>query len=186
MNITVYCGANLGNSPIYQQAAIRLADWIAQNGYSLVYGGSKVGLMGLIADRVLAQQGKVIGVIPEFLQQREIAHQGLSELIVVNNMAERKAKMLELGDACIALPGGAGTLEEISEVYSWARIGKNPNPCILFNEKGFYDPLKTLFENMVNAGFLSQSDFSKLLFSADLTEISEFIAHYQPPVLRTY
>ena len=106
--------------------------------------------------------------------------------MVVDSMAERKANMLKLADACIALPGGAGTLEEIAEVYSWARIGKNPHPCILFNKNGFYDPLKALYQRMVKTGFLSEDAFKKLLFSENFAEIERFIADYQPPEFRHY
>lgn len=186
MNITVYCGANLGINPAIQQATVRLGCWIAENQYKLVYGGSNVGLMGLIADTVLENNGKVIGVMPEFLRQREIAHTSLTELISVETMVERKQKMFELGNVYIALPGGPGTLEEIIEVLSWARIGKNPHPCIFFNADGYYDKLKSFFAHMVSSGFLSQSDFDHFLFSDDLTEIEQFIENYQPPSIRTY
>lgn len=186
MNITVYCGANLGSSPIHQQATVALGEWIARNQHSLVYGGGKAGLMGLLADTVIKNGGKVIGIMPTFLQQRELAHSQLSELILVESMAERKDKMLALGDVCIALPGGAGTLEEISEVYSWARIGKNHRPCILFNQNDFYAPLKAMYQTMVDNGFLSEADFNKLLFSSDFAEIEQFIATYQPPAVRQY
>ncbi|MDO4627414.1 MAG: TIGR00730 family Rossman fold protein [Pasteurellaceae bacterium] len=185
MNITVYCGANLGNQQVYQQATVDLAKWIAKCG-TLVYGGGNAGLMGLLADTVLAEGGKVIGVMPTFLQQRELAHQGLTELILVESMAERKAKMLALANVCIALPGGPGTLEEITEVYSWARIGKNTAPCICFNANGFYDPLQTLYRQMCESGFLTQADFDKLLFSQDFTEIEHFIQDYEPPMVRKY
>lgn len=140
----------------------------------------------MVADTVLSNGGTVIGVIPEFLQARELTHQGCTEIIIVNSMSERKTKMLALADACIALPGGPGTLEEISEVYSWARIGKNPHPCILFNQNGFYEPLRSQYQSMVTAGFLTQSHFAKLLFSVDLIEIERFILDYQVPEIRTY
>ena len=186
MHITVYCGASLGNQPEYQQATIAMGQWIAQKQHTLVYGGGKIGLMGLLADTVLSHGGKVIGIMPAFLQAREPIHTGCTELMVVDSMAERKANMLKLADACIALPGGAGTLEEIAEVYSWARIGKIPHPCILFNKNGFYDPLKALYQRMVETGFLSEDAFQKLLFSEDFAEIEQFIANYQPPEFRHY
>lgn len=186
MNITVYCGAALGNVPAYQRATVSLGNWLAQQGHTLVYGGGSAGLMGRLADTVLAHGGKVIGVIPEFLRERELAHSGCTEMLVVNSMAERKAKMLDLADACIALPGGPGTLEEICEVYSWARIGQNPHPCILFNQNGFYEPLRMMYQSMVTAGFLTQAHFDKLLFSDDLVEIEHFINTYQVPEIRTY
>ncbi|QIW16610.1 Rossman fold protein, TIGR00730 family [Pasteurellaceae bacterium RH1A] len=186
MKITVYCGASLGNHPAHQEATKDLANWIVSNQHTLVYGGSRAGLMGLIADSVLAQGGKAIGIMPKFLQERELAHPALTEFVLVDTMAQRKAKMLELADACIALPGGPGTLEEITEVYSWARIGQNSSPCIFFNKQGFYNPVRQMYASMMEAGFLTQTDFDKLLFSEDLAEIEAFIASYQAPLVRTY
>lgn len=186
MNITVYCGASLGNNPIYQQTTERLGKWIAEKGHQLVYGGGAAGLMGAIANSVLEHGGKAIGIIPKFLKERELAHSGLTELFVVETMVERKRKMFDLADAFIALPGGPGTLEEITEVISWARIGQNPNPCILFNENGYFDSLRDFYRNMVKEGFLTQADFEKILFSNDLAEIESFIQNYQPPKVRTY
>lgn len=153
MNISVYCGASLGNKDLYEEAARTLGKWIAENGHTLVYGGGKAGLMGLIADEVLLHNGKVIGIIPTFLMDRELSHPNLTRLEVVHSMSERKNKMIELGNCYIALPGGPGTLEEISEVISWARIGQHHNPCILFNVGGYYDKLKDFYNDMVTNGF---------------------------------
>lgn len=186
MNITVYCGASLGNNEVYQQASQKLSKWIAEKQHQLVYGGGAAGLMGLVADSVLAQGGKVIGIIPEFLKERELAHPNLTELVVVQSMTERKKRMFDLANAFIALPGGPGTLEEISEVISWARIGQNPNPCILFNENGYFDNLRDFYDRMVQDGFLTQPDRDKILFSNDLAEIETFIESYEPPSVRTY
>lgn len=186
MNITIYCGANLGTNPIHQADTIAVGKWIAENEHTLVYGGGATGLMGLVADTVLAHGGKAIGVMPTFLLDREPKHPKLTEFVEVETMAQRKQQLLDLGDACIALAGGAGTLEEISEVISWARIGKNPNPCILFNSDGFYEPLRQCFDMMVSSGFLSAEDRSKTLFSHDLVEIEQFIRDYTPPRIRTY
>ena len=186
MNIVVYCGASEGNSPIFKAAAVNLGEWIAQNGYTLVYGGGKVGLMGLIADTVLANGGEVIGVIPSFLVDRELAHPNLTTLEIVDTMSTRKAKMLKLGDACIALPGGPGTLEEITEVVSWARVGQNDNPCIFLDVNGFYQPVKAMYDSMVDNGFLTQADRDKTLFSDSLSEIDGFIGSYEAPGVRQY
>ena len=186
MNITVYCGASLGNQPEYQQAAVALGRWIVQKQHTLIYGGGRAGLMGLLADTVLANGGKVIGIIPAFLQARELTHSDCTELIVVDSMAERKGCMLKLTDVCIALPGGPGTLEEITEVYSWTRLGKNPHPCILFNTNGLYEPLRAMYQRMVETDFLTETYFKKLLFSDNFTEIERFIAEYHPPEIRTY
>ncbi|MGY4674403.1 LOG family protein [Ursidibacter arcticus] len=186
MNITVYCGASLGNNPKHQQATVQLGQWIAQQGHTLIYGGGNAGLMGLIANTVLENGGKVIGIMPTFLQERELAHTGLTEMISVDSMSVRKQKMIELGDVYIALAGGPGTLEEISEVISWARIGQNNNPCILFNSDNYYQPLQQFFDKMVEQGFLTTTDRQKTLFSDDLNEIIHFIAHYTPPEVRRY
>ncbi|BFU59280.1 MULTISPECIES: TIGR00730 family Rossman fold protein [Rodentibacter] len=186
MNVTVYCGANLGNDPIYQAAAVKIGKWIAGNHHKLIYGGGGAGLMGVVADTVLSQGGDVIGIIPTFLAERELAHQGLTQLITVDSMSERKKMMIELGQVYIALAGGPGTLEEISEVISWARIGQNSNPCILFNQNDYYEPLKIMFDQMVKSGFLTLADRQKILFSDNLSEIEQFIVNYQPPQVRRY
>lgn len=186
MKITVYCGANYGNDEYYRAGAIAVGKWIAKNGHTLVYGGSQVGLMQIVANTVLENGGKVIGIMPKFLTEREPAHPGLTELIYVEDMSDRKRKMAELGNAFIALPGGPGTLEEITEVISWARIGKNDGPCILYNEKHYYDALQEMYRTMVREGFFTQEDMDKILFSADLEEIEQFILNYQPPHVRGY
>lgn len=186
MNITVYCGASLGNNPQHQLATEQLGKWIVERGHTLIYGGGRAGLMGLLADTVLAHGGKVIGIMPTFLQDRELAHTGLTEMITVESMSERKAQLVERGEVYIALAGGPGTLEEIVEVISWARIGKNNHPCILFNQDNYYQPLKAMFSQMVEQGFLTQADFDKTLFSDDLAEIERFIANYTPPEIRRY
>jgi uncharacterized protein (TIGR00730 family) len=184
--IAVYCGASKGNNPVYEQAAIDLGDWIIKHNYELIYGGGKAGLMGLIADTVLKQNGVVTGVIPTFLKDRELAHNGLKELIVVSNMHERKAKMIELAHCYIALPGGPGTLEEITEVISWGRIGQHKNPCIFYNVNGYYDLLEQFYDKMVAEDFLTQTDREKILISSDLRQIDAFIKSYTPPNIRKY
>lgn len=186
MNITVYCGANMGGNPVHKQAVQDVADWIVRKGHTLVYGGSHVGLMGKLADAVLAQGGQVLGVMPRFLSEREAPHHGLTQLFEVETMSERKLKMFELGEAFIALPGGLGTLEEISELISWARIGQNPHPCVFFDADGFYQPLKKFLQHMSDEGFVSQTDLNKILFSNNLAKIETFIQDYTPPNVRTY
>ncbi|UBH22667.1 TIGR00730 family Rossman fold protein [Macrococcus armenti] len=186
MRIIVYCGASEGNQPIYLDNAKQLGEWIANNGHSLVYGGGNVGLMGEVANTVLANDGRVVGVIPKFLADREIAHEGLTDLIVVDNMSERKNKILEVGDVCIALPGGPGTLEEISEVISWARIGQNDRPCIVYNESGYYDLLEAFFDNMVAQGFLSQDDRDNVYFVKNVDALDEVIKNHKKPEIRVY
>ncbi|MEQ9763153.1 TIGR00730 family Rossman fold protein [Streptococcus sp. ZJ151] len=186
MNITIFCGANSGKNPIYAQKTKALATWMVDNKHSLVFGGGKVGLMGILADSLIAAGCETIGVMPTFLKEREIAHTGLSQLIVVEDMSSRKAKMMSLGQVFIALPGGPGTLEEISEVISWSRIGQNDKPCLLFNVNGYFEPLKKQFDHMVEEGFLSQEDRDKVLFTDDINEMEAFIQNYQAPQVRKY
>lgn len=186
MKITVYCGASEGKQPVYREKTIELAKWMISKQYSLVYGGGKVGLMGILADTILAKGGQVIGIMPTFLKEREIAHPNLTELIVVPDMPTRKSQMIALGDAFIALPGGPGTLEEITEVISWSRIGRNDGPCILYNVNGYFDHLKDQYDRMVAEGFLNQADRDKILFSDDLDDIEDFIQTYQAPEIRQY
>ncbi|MCF1685609.1 TIGR00730 family Rossman fold protein [Tetragenococcus halophilus] len=186
MNITVYCGANSGNQAIFEQSAIAFGKWIAKNNNTLVYGGGKAGLMGSLADTVLHSGGEVIGVIPTFLKNRELAHPDLTNLYIVESMSERKNKMAELAEVFIALPGGPGTLEEITEMVSWARIGQNPNPCIFYNVNNYYDAIENFYDNMVINGFLTKEDRSKILFTPSFDEISSFIENYEPPLARQY
>jgi conserved hypothetical protein, DprA/Smf-related, family 2 len=181
LNITVFCGSSLGNRELYGEAAKAVGRWIADHGYTLVYGGRKSGLMGVLADEVLLHRGKVIGVIPSFLMEGDWGHPKLTRLEVVSTMSERKNRMFELGNCYIALPGGPGTLEEISDVISWARIGRHQNPCILFNAGGYYDKLKEFYDQMVSQGFLTQADRDRILFSDSFPEIEEFIRTYSPP-----
>ncbi len=175
MNVTVYCGASIGEKREYLEASIELGSWIANNGHKLVYGAGSYGLMGAIANSVLEKGGAVIGVIPKFLKEIESAHEGLSEIIIVDTMTERKLKMFELGDLFIALPGGIGTLEEIAEVTSWAKIGKNNRPCIYLNICGYYNNLKKFYDDMVSNGFLSQLDREKIIFVDTIDEIKGII-----------
>lgn len=175
MNIAIFCGANLGVDALYKEKSIELVDWVASQEHDLVFGGGKVGLMGVVADCMIAQGRKTIGVIPSFLKEREIAHEGLNQLIVVEDMHQRKAKMMDLSQVFIALPGGPGTLEEIAEVISWVRVGQCQGPCILYNINGYWDCLKMMFDQMVDQGFLTKQDREKILFSGDMDEISRFI-----------
>ncbi|MBO1305861.1 TIGR00730 family Rossman fold protein [Enterococcus sp. 669A] len=186
MNIAVYCGASVGNEPVYSENAQTLGTWIAENSHHLIYGGGKAGLMGVIADTVLAKGGSATGIIPTFLQKRELAHPNLEELIVVKTMSERKNKMIAAADVCIALPGGPGTLEEISEAISWARVGQNDSPCIFYDTNDYYRPLQDFFDKMVETDFLSASDRKKMCFAHTIQEIEDFIATYEPPQAKKY
>lgn len=171
MNITVYCGSRFGEKSVFKDKAIELGNWIVEGGHSLVYGGGNVGLMGTVANTVLEGGAKVYGIIPEFLLDQEKGHAGLYTLEIVKSMPERKTRMINLGDAFIALPGGPGTLEEISEIISLRRLNRTEKPCILYNIEGFYEPLRKLLEEMVAADFLPAEDLSKVVFASDIDEI---------------
>lgn len=186
MNVAVYCGASVGNSDEYALITKALGNWIGENRHNLIYGGGNAGLMGIIADTVIDAKGEVTGVMPGFLVERELAKDNLTSLIIVANMHERKKKMIEVADVYIALPGGPGTIEEITEVISWGRIGQHSNPCVLINHNGFFDPLKLQYQRMVEEGFLTQDDFDKILFADSLAEIEPFIHHFVPPAIRVY
>jgi uncharacterized protein (TIGR00730 family) len=152
--ICVFCGSAPGRAPAYVQAARTVGELLARRGIGLVYGGGNVGLMGALADAVLDAGGQAIGVIPQQLVDREIAHAGLTELHVVDNLHQRKALMAELADAFLTLPGGIGTMEELFEVWSWGRLGLHGKPCGLLNVDDYFDSLRTLADQMVAEGFL--------------------------------
>lgn len=175
MNITVYCGSRMGNDPAFAEAAEALGRWICSNGHSMVYGGGNIGLMGLIADTVLAGGGAVTGVIPEFLIEAEKGHEGLHTLEVVQTMSQRKNRMLELGDAFLAMPGGTGTLEEIAEVISLLKLGLHSKPCIFYNINGFYEPLRKLFHDMETAGFITPADLERIRFITQPEELTQVL-----------
>ena len=175
MNITVYLGANEGSDPALKQAVQALGRWIGESGNALVYGGSRSGLMGQLADSVLAAGGKVTGVEPQFFLDAELQHDSLTELIVTKDMAERKAKMIALGDAFIAFPGGTGTLEEIAEVMSMVSLGHLDAPCILYNLGGYYDSLNALLEEMIRKGLSTPERQKGIFFATDLEEIKALL-----------
>ena len=158
MNVCVFCGSGTGANPIYAEAARELGLLLSKRKCSLVYGGGNIGLMGIIADEMLRNSAKVIGVIPDFLVQREVAHQGLSELIVVNTMHERKKRMADLTDLFIVLPGGIGTLDEMAEILTWKQLGLIDKPVGLLNVNGYFDPLIQQLEKMVKEGFLNRNN----------------------------
>ena len=162
-NICVFCGASSGNNPAYVEAAKALGQAMTERELGLVYGAGNVGLMGELADAVLAEGGRVVGVIPHKLVDRELAHQELAKLHVVSHMHERKAKMHELSDAYIALPGGIGTMEEFFEAVTWRQLGYHDKPIALFNVGGFYKEIEGFFETMQRDGFL-HSDHRDLFF----------------------
>lgn len=175
MNIAVYCGSNFGTNPHFEAAAKVLGKWIGESGHSLVYGGSKVGLMGTVADAVLAHGGKVYGVMPHFLSINERVHDGITSLEMVETMSERKNRMMALADAYVALPGGPGTLEEISEVISLARVKQHNKPCVLYNIDGFYDLLEQFYKQMEDNSFLRAEDFELVCFAKSFDELKQHV-----------
>lgn len=179
--ITVFCGSSCGNDPAYMRDAFEIGRHIANEGIGLVYGGAKVGLMGAVADGALSVGGYVIGILPEFLKDKEIAHDGLSKLIHVESMHERKLRMHELCDGVIALPGGFGTLEEYFEILTWGQLGLHRKPVGLLNTNGFYDGLLTLADTMVSSGLLKQANRDMMLCDSSIPSLLESMCHYQPP-----
>lgn len=175
MNITVYLGANEGNDPSLKEAVRELGKWIGESGNALVYGGSKTGLMGEIAKSVLNAGGKVTGVEPQFFIDEGFQYDGLTDLIVTKDMAERKTKMIELGDAFIAFPGGTGTLEEIAEVMSQVSLKQLEAPCILYNLNGYYNSLKDLLAHMIRKGLSTEDRQRGIYFADNLSQIKEII-----------
>ncbi|MES2560090.1 MAG: TIGR00730 family Rossman fold protein [Bacteroidota bacterium] len=165
--ILVYCGSAKGNDPVYQTSTVKLARLLVEHNLGLVYGGGNVGLMGILADEVLRLGGEVIGVIPLRLMEKEVGHQNLTEMFIVDDMHQRKAKMFELSDACIALPGGIGTMEELFEAFTWSQLGFHEKPCGVLNINGYYDALHQLMQNMVHSGFLKQQHQDQLIFDTD-------------------
>ena len=176
MNITVYLGASQGNDPALGRAVEELGRWIGESGHRLIYGGSKSGLMGVLADCVLNAGGEVIGVEPEFFMEQAVQHTGLTRLIVTKDMSERKAKMIELGQAFVAFPGGTGTLEEISEIMSKVSLGQLDAPCILYNLDGYYDSLRALLDHMIEKGLSTRERQAGIRFARDLKEIQEILS----------
>jgi len=181
MKIAVFCGSSTGNNPDFVQATKVLGHYFGEQGIDLVYGGGKVGLMGTIADAVLESGGKVFGVIPKYLEEKEIAHTGLTELTIVTNMHERKAKMAEMADAFVALPGGAGTLEEIFEAWTWAQLGHHAKPCAFYNTNGFYNQLIDMIGTMTDSGFLKPHYANMLIQTNTPESLLTAINCYQAP-----
>ncbi|MCU0418271.1 MAG: TIGR00730 family Rossman fold protein [Cyclobacteriaceae bacterium] len=166
MRICVFCGSALGREAVYAAAAAELGRLMAEQKIALVYGGGNIGLMGTVADSVLAYGGQAIGVIPHFLAAREVAHQHLTELIMTDSMHERKRRMADLADAFIAMPGGWGTLEELAEILTWKQLGLIDAPVGVLNTQGFFDPLLAQMRHMVGSGFLADANLHGLAVEA--------------------
>lgn len=179
--VCVFCGSSSGEGIAYEEGARRLGQTLAGSGITLVYGGASVGLMGALADAALEAGGQVIGVIPKALQEREISHGNLTDLRVVGSMHERKALMATLSDGFIAMPGGAGTLEEFFEVWTWAQLGEHGKPCGLLNVEGYYDPMLAFLDHMVVQGFLSEKHRAMVLVESVPEPLLESFSNYRPP-----
>ena len=180
-SVCVFCGSNAGNDPRFAAAARDFGALLATEGIALVYGGGSVGLMGVVADAVLANGGKAIGVIPRALWDREVGHRNLTELHIVETMHERKAMMASLADAFVALPGGLGTLEEIFEVWTWAQLGIHAKPVGFLDAEGFYGPLLEFLDRAVDAGFVRAQHRAVAIVDADPAALLRRLAGYEPP-----
>jgi uncharacterized protein (TIGR00730 family) len=180
-SVCVFCGSNAGNDPRFASAAREFGELLAKEGIALVYGGGHVGLMGIIADAVLANGGKAIGVIPRALWDREVGHRGLTELHIVETMHERKAMMASLADAFVALPGGLGTLEEIFEVWTWAQLGIHAKPLGFLDVAGFYGPLMGFLDRNVEAGFIRARHRATAIVDSDPVALLRRLADCDPP-----
>ncbi|MNI31946.1 LOG family protein YvdD [compost metagenome] len=184
--IAVFCGSSNGASDVYKEGAKILGKELVKREIALVYGGASVGIMGAVADSVLEEGGQVIGVLPSFLENREIAHKHLSELIIVDSMHERKTKMADLADGFIAMPGGPGTLEEFFEIFTWAQLGLHHKPCGLLNINHYYDPLISLFDHMLKEQFLNEKYRPMALVDTDARGLLDQFNTYEPPTVKTY
>ncbi|KFF07929.1 LOG family protein [Chryseobacterium luteum] len=182
-SITVFCGSSFGTDDIFKEQAFLLGQTLAKQDIQLIYGGADVGLMGAVADGTLSEGGKATGVLPHFLQSKEIAHKNLTELILVETMHERKTKMNDLCDGVIVLPGGYGTLEEFFEMITWAQLGLHKKPIGILNIDGFYDDLIKLVQTMVDKGFLKQVNRDMLLINNSIDELLEKMRNYEAPTI---
>ncbi|MEO6065422.1 MAG: TIGR00730 family Rossman fold protein [Lysobacterales bacterium] len=179
-SICVYCGSNAGARPAYARSAAALGERLAQENIALVYGGGNVGLMGILADAALAAGGEVIGVIPQQLVEWEVAHRGLTRLEIVANMHERKARMFDLADAFVALPGGYGTLDEMFEMLTWRQLGLGDKPCAFLDVEAFFEPLIAQLDRMVEERFLHPEQRRDLWHGDDLDSLMAWLRAYQP------
>ena len=172
-NILIYCGSSAGYNEIYKNTATQVGKILANQGLSLIYGGGSVGLMGTVADAILANGGEAIGVIPSFMEPWEVQHKGLTECIVTDSMHTRKQLMAEKSDAVIALPGGWGTLDELFEILTWRQLGLHKMPIGILNINGFYDHLLVMLEKMVSEGFVKEANLKMLIVDDDIESLLE-------------
>lgn len=185
-SICIFCGSSTGNKPVYTEAAVETGRRLAEEGIRLVYGGGGIGLMGQVADAALAAGGEVVGVIPHGLNDKERAHEGLTELHVVDSMHQRKAMMAELADAFIALPGGMGTLEEFAEIFTWAQLGIHQKPCGLLDVDGYFGPLIAYFDHAVAEGFLWEEHRRIVLVGDSADDLLGQFRAYEPPEVKRW
>ena len=183
-SIAVFCASRPGNDDIYRKTTERVGALLAQNNYRIIYGGGRVGLMGALADAALAEGGEVIGVIPHFLDKKEVAHKGLSELIMVESMHERKMKMSLLSEAVLTLPGGFGTLEELTEMLTWSQLALHQKPIGILNVNGYYDFMENLFDSMLEKGFLTPEVRQIAIFDQKADHLLEKMEAFKPSHLK--
>ncbi len=179
--IAVFCGSSKGFNPVYAKHARELGIYLAQKNIGMIYGGGKIGLMGILADTILKHQGKVIGVIPSLLRHEEVAHTEITQMIVTKKMSKRKVKISKLADGYIALPGGFGTLDEIFEALTLGQLGIEAKPVGLLNTNGYFNPILDQLELMVKEGFLKESNRNMLLVSDSVTDLLEKMQNYKAP-----
>ena len=180
-NVAVYCGSSPGRNGIYRDEAARLGRLMAEKGIRIIFGGGQVGLMGALADAALGAGGKVVGIIPRFLHVKEVAHHGLSELITVESMHERKALIHDMSEAFVALPGGFGTLDELFEMLTWGQLGIHRKAVGILNIHGFFDPVIAAMDRMVQEGFLKRENREVVLTEACPAELLTRLSGYVPP-----
>lgn len=185
-SLSVFCGSNYGSKPVFGDTAYQIGATLANQNIQVVYGGAKIGIMGKVAEGALDNGGQVIGVIPEFLQTKEVAHDGLTHLYIVQTMHERKTKMYELSDGIIALPGGFGTMEEFFEILTWAQLGLHSNPMGLLNIDGFYDPLIAQFDVMVENQILKPINREMVLIDDRIDGLLEQMKNYKAPSVKKW
>ncbi len=184
--ICIFCGSNNGANPIFLETAEMVGKFLADEKIGLVYGGGRVGLMGKLADTVLENGGQVIGVIPQSLADKEVAHQDLTELHIVNSMHERKALMAEFADGFIALPGGFGTFEELCEIITWAQLGIHSKPCALLNVDGFFDNLVAMFDLATSEQFVRAEHRQIVLIESEIEKLYKLMQNYRPPFIEKW
>ncbi len=185
-SLCIFCGSNSGSNPIYKKAAVELGELFAAERINLIYGGSSVGLMGIIADACLKKGGRVIGVIPKALELKEVSHRGLTELHVVDSMHERKHQMFEMSDGFVTIPGGLGTFDELTEMLTWGQLGLHQKPSAILNVNGFYDSFIEQLNRCVTEGFIRKEHRDMLLIENDMHSLLAKFRSYSPPTIEKW